>query len=236
MPEPVRGILVGCGDAKLDESAEARDLYTSNYFQLKREYAERYGDLWYVVSAEHGLLAPDTTVEPYDTPLDAHTPSERREWMRNVAEELHDVHLENDVDSWTVLAGGDYLRVLDLITSAVRIIDSYAPTAGMQLFERMQWLSAEVDGKDGAEVLTADGGVRNEPPHKKNRPPRDELERVSGGGNASKVAEHYGVNRKIATQWLVDADLYQPDRGRAGMTGDYAKKLVEADPDEVFDS
>ena len=159
MTDPFHGVLVGCGDAKLDKPAEARELYTSNYFQLKRRYAERYGDLWYVVSAEHGLLAPDTTVEPYDTSLDALSPSERREWMRNVAEGLHDVHLENDVDSWTVLAGGGYLRALDSITSAVEIIDSYAPTASMQLFERMQWLSAEIDGKDGAKVVAADGGV-----------------------------------------------------------------------------
>lgn len=54
---------------------EARDLYTSTYFQLKREFAEvvstwggEWG--WSVLSAEHHVLAPWSPVRPYDTTID----------------------------------------------------------------------------------------------------------------------------------------------------------------------
>ena len=46
-----------------------------------------------------------------------------------------------------MLAGGGYLRVLDRITLAVRIIDSYAPTAEMQFVEH--WLLKAREEHDG---------------------------------------------------------------------------------------
>lgn len=63
--------FVGCGSAKVDvdEPVPARELYTSSYFSLKREYAETTCDAWYIVSAEHGLLSPDDEIEPYDASL-----------------------------------------------------------------------------------------------------------------------------------------------------------------------
>jgi len=35
--EPAHAVLVGCGEAKRDGVHEAQDLYTSNYFGLKRD-------------------------------------------------------------------------------------------------------------------------------------------------------------------------------------------------------
>jgi len=57
-------VLVGCGAAKADEPREARNLYTSNYFALKRRLAEALtawaGDhqtsAWAILSAEHGVI------------------------------------------------------------------------------------------------------------------------------------------------------------------------------------
>ncbi|WP_424016164.1 DUF6884 domain-containing protein (plasmid) [Halorientalis pallida] len=72
-------MLVGCGDAKTDEPAEARDLYTSSYFVLKRRYAEaavqwartadRRANAWAVLSAEHGILPARMEIEPYNTTI-----------------------------------------------------------------------------------------------------------------------------------------------------------------------
>ena len=62
--------VVGCGNAKLDEPAEARELYTSNYFRLKREYGEYFADRLVILSAEHDLIRGWETIEPYDTTAD----------------------------------------------------------------------------------------------------------------------------------------------------------------------
>ncbi|MFC6977134.1 DUF6884 domain-containing protein [Halomicroarcula sp. GCM10025709] len=76
-----RFVLIGCGDAKTDDPADARNLYTSSYFAVKRKYAEaavqwartadRRANAWGVLSAEHGVLLPRQTVDPYDTTIEA---------------------------------------------------------------------------------------------------------------------------------------------------------------------
>jgi hypothetical protein len=81
-PERTRGrfVLIGCGDAKADEPVEARELYTSSYFAVKRRYAEaavqwartadRRANAWAVLSAEHGILPARMETAPYDTTID----------------------------------------------------------------------------------------------------------------------------------------------------------------------
>jgi len=38
----------------------------SGYFRNLRTYAEATGERWRILSAKHGLLHPDETIEPYD--------------------------------------------------------------------------------------------------------------------------------------------------------------------------
>jgi len=82
MPERTRGrfVLVGCGAAKAPETVEGRELYTSSYFAVKRQYAEaavqwagtadRRANTWGILSAEHAVLMPRMEVAPYDTTID----------------------------------------------------------------------------------------------------------------------------------------------------------------------
>lgn len=58
--------IVGCGDNKAGEAVAARELYTSNYFGKKREFAEEVCDEWAILSAKHGVVDPDKVLEPYD--------------------------------------------------------------------------------------------------------------------------------------------------------------------------
>jgi len=60
------------------------------------------------------------------------------------------------------------------------------------------------------------------------RPPDSELR----GKNGSEVSEIYGVSGSCANGWLSDADYYRPKRSKAGSSS-YAKKLSQADPDEI---
>jgi hypothetical protein len=57
-------ILVSCVKRKRMSVAPARDLYTSTLFQGGRRYAESKGTPWYILSALHGLVEPETVVAP----------------------------------------------------------------------------------------------------------------------------------------------------------------------------
>lgn len=100
--------LVGCGASKREEPTEARHLYTSNYFQKKREFADEHCERWWILSAEHAALSPDKVVEPYDTVIDDVKPSS---WARSVYLALRGGDgkwVSDDVDL-IVLAGQDYI-------------------------------------------------------------------------------------------------------------------------------
>ena len=63
-------VYVGCGATKQASPAPARDLYTSAYFDKKREYAEAVGDSWAILSALYGSVDPTSRARPYDVTID----------------------------------------------------------------------------------------------------------------------------------------------------------------------
>ena len=87
-PPYYRVALLGCGAEKQDEPAEARDLYTSTYFQKKRRWAELYAYRYLIVSAEHVLLEPEDEIEPYDTRLSDLTETGRELWRQRLVDKL----------------------------------------------------------------------------------------------------------------------------------------------------
>lgn len=80
--------LVGCVKSKLKRSAPARDLYISPLFQGRRRYVEQSCDRWFVLSAKHGLVDPDTVLEPYDETLKNTSRSQRHQWSEAVIRDL----------------------------------------------------------------------------------------------------------------------------------------------------
>src|SRR4051812_38638013 len=80
--------LVGCVKTKLHRPAQAKDLYISPLFRGRRRYVERNCDRWFILSAKHGLLEPDSTIEPYDLRLSDCGAVDRRRWSRGALEAL----------------------------------------------------------------------------------------------------------------------------------------------------
>jgi hypothetical protein len=78
-------ILTQCVSKKQQTPAPARELYTSRLFQAQRRYAEAVGDNWYILSAEHGLVTPDTELAPYDTHI---SDVDAEMWADTVVSEL----------------------------------------------------------------------------------------------------------------------------------------------------
>jgi hypothetical protein len=66
-------VVVPCGQQKIWKkrpgagSVAARDAYTGPPFVLNRQYAERFGDRWVILSAKYGLIAPEFQIPgPYE--------------------------------------------------------------------------------------------------------------------------------------------------------------------------
>ncbi|CAN5359695.1 hypothetical protein BH23VER1_BH23VER1_27080 [soil metagenome] len=83
---PIR--LVGCVKSKRSGPAPARDLYTSDLFRKRRAYVESFGDRWFILSAQHGLVLPEDVLEPYDMALKEQPVHYRTHWGRRVVEAL----------------------------------------------------------------------------------------------------------------------------------------------------
>lgn len=80
--------LVGCVKGKRGVALPARELYTSALFVGRRRYVERTCDRWFVLSAKHGLVDPDTVLEPYEETLKDASESRRRQWSQGVLQDL----------------------------------------------------------------------------------------------------------------------------------------------------
>lgn len=160
--------FVGCGAKKLDtdDPVPARDLYTSNYFRLKREYAEETCDSWYIVSAEHRLLSPDTEVSPYDTTISDLSDYNLGKWSVRTSTEISTaLSFKNPYTEVVLLMGSSYLdHIEERAWSRVRkVIRPFEGTSGIG--EQMGVLREKIDTyhppgqSDLQHYARTDGGV-----------------------------------------------------------------------------
>lgn len=134
-----RVALVSCVKSKLPRSAPAAELYISPLFKGLRAYAEKMADDWFILSAEHGLLAPDQVIDPYEKTLNTAGVAERRRWAERVQEQLRERLLPGcDV---VILAGQRYREHLVPFLSE-RGHNVTIPLEGLQMGQQLQWLNA----------------------------------------------------------------------------------------------
>lgn len=145
-----RVALISCSASKADHATTVAKMYTSTLFHKSVSYANATCDRWLVLSAKHGLLAPDQVIEPYDQrltvrPAVVNGRAIPTEWASQVSRQLLDevggVHpLWNT--TFVVLAGGLYQRNLETLSSAMTM---EFPLAGLQIGERLAWLTRAVN-------------------------------------------------------------------------------------------
>lgn len=162
-------VLIGCGAAKQAKAAPAGELYTGNLFRAAREWAIAHGDRWGILSAKHGLLMPDTVIEPYDARVPT-ADDDLRAWIFAVNAAIWGAFYPTGGDpavrarlGWKpytgpteaprliVLAGADYLQAIDgpkhrrLVGQGeqLRPITAECPLAGLELGERLRWFKEQ---------------------------------------------------------------------------------------------
>lgn len=116
--------LVGCVKLKRNHAAPAADLYTSALFAGRCRWVAQTCDRWFIVSAKHGLVAPEQVLKPYDETLTAKSHSERRLWSRSVIADLRSHVADLSRCTFEIHAGAAYwdfgLRD-DLVRAGARV-------------------------------------------------------------------------------------------------------------------
>lgn len=131
--------LITCTRGKLSKKAFAKDLYKSQTFQAARKVAERFGDVWYILSAKHGLLSPEKQIEPYDLSLTSLSHLQRNKWAISVVQELLPTLEPND--QITILGDDLYAEYLIPLLSEVGFCIR-RPFFGRSDAARLYWLNA----------------------------------------------------------------------------------------------
>lgn len=162
-------VIVGCGAAKRDEVAPAKNLYTSTYFHKKREFAEQRGDFWQILSAEHGLLSPELEIPPYDTTITDLTDAELDQLAHEVGVDLIDWVAAHEICGETVseiiiLAGKSYIEPLREREAFAAGIDERVSYPLQEndlggIGEQMAWLGDRTSPGGEQSTLIPDGGV-----------------------------------------------------------------------------
>jgi len=131
-------VLVSCSKRKRATAAPAQDLYTSPLFRKSRTYAESTGVPWFVLSAKHGLVSPETVLEPYDVTLSTTHREYRREWARRVLSQLGEARGSLDGKSIEIHAGAAYTTSLRPLLEARGALVS-EPLHGLRQGQRLAW-------------------------------------------------------------------------------------------------
>lgn len=129
--------LVSCSKSKLDEAAPARELYSPSFvFSRSAAYVAARCDEWFILSAKHGLVHPDTVVAPYDETLAGAPKAVRDEWAEGVREALQ-ARYEGRPVKFVLMAGRNYSGAVEGLDAEVE-----EPLKGMGTGFRRQWLAA----------------------------------------------------------------------------------------------
>lgn len=131
-------LLVACVKEKHSVPAAARDLYVSPLFRKEREYAEHSGLPWFILSAEHGLVAPDEWLAPYERYLPDTPSSFRRAWGMWVIERLELLVGNLSGQTIEIHAGSAYVAALRAPLAA-KNASLYEPLAGLAMGRRLAW-------------------------------------------------------------------------------------------------
>lgn len=130
--------LVSCVKGKATGPCPAKDLYQSALFRKMRAYAEREADRWFILSAEHGLVAPDTILSRYERTLAGAPQAARRGWAQRVLVQMAAADLLCPETKFLWLAGAAYKKHLAVLLSRYEQID---PLVGMGIGKRLAWLT-----------------------------------------------------------------------------------------------
>jgi len=129
-------ILVSCGKRKSDVICQAQEMYNSERFMLTKKLITQLEYDWFIVSAKHGLLHPEKTIEPYDVYLGSFSKEEREKWLQSIV----DILKKYDHETMLVIcADNEYSMILSKGLNKLKPSCVY-PFPGMTYEEQIDYL------------------------------------------------------------------------------------------------
>ena len=135
--------LVAAAKARRGGILRARDQFeVSPVFRRARDYCERSGMEWYILSGSHHLLAPHQVIGPDDAFVHALSAEERAQWAAEVALRLQRLRdRSSEPVRFTLLASQRYA---DLLMRAAPDLPLDLPLSGLDLASRLRWFDHQL--------------------------------------------------------------------------------------------
>lgn len=135
--------LVSCTGPTQSHATRARDHFTAPLFQALCRHAEREAGRWFLLSAEHGLLDPDTVIAPSSTVLDRKDVKRLKAWSAKVIEQL--TPQLDGIERIVLLANARSREfLLDFLREDGRQVE--IPLEGLSLGAQLDWLQRQQRG------------------------------------------------------------------------------------------
>jgi uncharacterized protein DUF6884 len=130
--------LVAAAKARRGGILRARDQFdVSPVFRRARDYCERGGMEWYILSGSYYLLAPQQVIGPDDAFIHALSADLRAAWAAEVARRLQRMRERSGEPLiFTLLASQRYA---DLLMRAAPDLPLDLPLSGLDLASRLRW-------------------------------------------------------------------------------------------------
>lgn len=203
--------LVGCGKQQADEKTAAKDLYSSDYFQKKRAWAEKHADDWFILSAKHGVVDPDAIIAPYDRGIQELSDDEQRQWGEHVVETIRNSWDTENVEA-VMLAGRGYREPVEqagLGDVVARVRSPFEGTAGIG--EQIAWLNDQIGSEVTPEAASEDAQKKPATPEAdsetQSMPPSDLSE-------LNEQMDRYGFEPKKTRDDEISYSPWRESRGR----------------------
>jgi len=103
--------LIACAKEKSLGTFKAKDLYTSSLFKYNYQYADKFGDKIWILSAKYGLVDPEKRIAYYNETLNEKNNKQIKQWSIKVAIQL--MKVLNPKDEVIFLAGYQYRMFLE---------------------------------------------------------------------------------------------------------------------------
>lgn len=134
-------VIIPCGSSKIWNRnpdigpARASDAYTGTPFKLNREYAERFGDDWMILSAKYGFISPEFVIPgPYEVTFNRRSTNPISfDVLRHQVHEMEMVHFDLVVG----LGGRAYREAVTAAFADTNVRLAF-PFAGLPIGRMMQ--------------------------------------------------------------------------------------------------
>ncbi|WP_405169409.1 DUF6884 domain-containing protein [Paenibacillus sp. FSL H3-0286] len=135
--------LISCGKNKLSNSAAAKDLYIGDLFKKARKYSEKHYDQYFILSALHELLDPETKIDPYDYTLNDLSKEQIISWSNNVHKQIIEIIDDSKEVEISIYAGDKYRKFL------VPLLEQHGikvniPLKGLEIGKQLAWFKKNI--------------------------------------------------------------------------------------------